>query len=118
MGMKVCFDKGSIIIQEYVEEPRSKLRGFSSVRNFIIDIARLDPAPRSGDCGEHSVQYQSGCFSVSHKAHEKEVGSFPYFSHELYLAKDYCLCMKYSQGQFGLYLLENSMFKIAKPCAV
>jgi len=26
--------------------------------------------------------------------------------------------MKYSQGQFGLYLLENSMFKIAKPCAV
>ena len=38
-----------------VEEPRSKLRRFSSVRNFIIDIARLDPAPRSGDCGEHSV---------------------------------------------------------------
>ena len=31
-----------------IEEPRSKLRGFSSVRNFIIDIARLDPAPRRG----------------------------------------------------------------------
>ena len=39
-----------------VEEPRSKLRGFSIGKEFVNYIARLDPAASSGDCGEHSVQ--------------------------------------------------------------
>ena len=39
-----------------VEEPRHKWLGFSSARNFIVDIARLDSPLKGQECDEHSVQ--------------------------------------------------------------